>query len=95
MEGVICMQKFLHCTTTEGKLIWPDLLGKKGKEATDVIEKARAHTDAIYVPQDAVVTADYCCNLVRIFVDGSNDDYGNAKVIVVPRVGWSIHMHVI
>jgi hypothetical protein len=37
-------------------LIWPELLGKKGNEAKDVIEKERAHTDAIYVPEDA------CCS---------------------------------
>ena len=76
------------CATTEGKLIWPELLGKKGKEAKAVIEKERADTDAILVPQDAVVTGDYCCNRVRIFVGvNANGDYENGTVVAVPRVG--------
>ncbi|KAI4975382.1 hypothetical protein ZWY2020_048989 [Hordeum vulgare] len=71
-----------------GKLIWPELFGRKGKEAKDVIEKERPSTDVIYVPQDVIITNDYCCNRVRIFVDAKpNGDYANAKVIVVPRVG--------
>ena len=53
-----------------------------------MIEKERADTDAIYVPQDAVVTGDYCCNRVRIFVGvNANGDYENGTVVAVPRVG--------
>lgn len=70
-------------------MTWPELLGKKGKEAKYVIGKERPDIDGvIYVPQDAIVTDDYCCNRVRIYVDCNGEcDYGNARVIEVPRVG--------
>jgi hypothetical protein len=79
---------FTFTPKTDGKLMWPELLGRKGKEAKDVIEKERADTTVFCVPQDAIVTDDYCCNRVRIYVDGNaNGDCGNAKVIAVPKVG--------
>ena len=72
-----------------GKQAWPELLGKKAREAKDVILKENTYVDAVvYTPQDAIVTDDFCCNRVRIFVNCHTCDYENAAVIQIPRVGW-------
>uniref|UniRef100_A0A0D9WPT7 Uncharacterized protein n=1 Tax=Leersia perrieri TaxID=77586 RepID=A0A0D9WPT7_9ORYZ len=68
---------------------WPELVGKKGGETMAVIQRERPDvTGAIIVPQDAVITDDYCCNRVRVFVDCSgSDDCSNATVVSVPKIG--------
>ncbi|OEL32862.1 hypothetical protein BAE44_0006117 [Dichanthelium oligosanthes] len=70
-------------------MAWPELVGKKGREAKAVIQKENPYIDAaIYAPRDAIVTDDYCCNRVRIFVNCKTScDYENATVVQVPRVG--------
>lgn len=66
-----------------GKSSWSELVGKKGSEAMAVILRERPDiTRAILVPQDAVITDDYCCNRVRILVD-----CGDASVTAVPMIG--------
>ncbi|XP_015694029.1 inhibitor of trypsin and hageman factor-like [Oryza brachyantha] len=72
-----------------GKSAWPELVGKKGGEAKAVIERERPDiTGAIFVPQGAFVTDDYCCNRVRIILDGSaGADLANAIVAAVPVIG--------
>ncbi|KAG2611037.1 hypothetical protein PVAP13_4KG143705 [Panicum virgatum] len=71
-----------------GKQEWPELLGKKAMEAKAVILKENTYVDAVvYTPQDAIVTDDYCCNRVRIFVNCHTCDYENAAVVKIPRVG--------
>ncbi|TVU11422.1 hypothetical protein EJB05_45008, partial [Eragrostis curvula] len=72
-----------------GKMAWPELLGKKGKEAKAVIEKENPYVNqAIYAPQDTIVTDEYCCNRVRIYVDCKNTcDYANSVVVQIPKVG--------
>jgi len=53
-----------------------------------VILKENTYVDAVvYTPQDAIVTDDYCCNRVRIFVNCHTCDYENAAVVKIPRVG--------
>ncbi|XP_062230078.1 inhibitor of trypsin and hageman factor-like [Phragmites australis] len=76
-------------TSAGGKMVWPELLGKKGKKAKAVIQKENPYTDAaIFAPKDAIVTDDYCCNRVRIYVDcNTSCDYENAVVVQVPKVG--------
>ncbi|KAL5200133.1 hypothetical protein ABZP36_021336 [Zizania latifolia] len=72
-----------------GKAAWPELLGRKGGEAKAVVERERPDINgAILVPEDAIVTDDYRCNRVRIFVHcKTDDDYANAVVSAVPKIG--------
>jgi hypothetical protein len=60
----------------------PELLGKKRREAKAVILKENTYVDAvIYTPKDAIVTYDYCCNRVRIFVNcNTSCDYENVQL---------------
>ena len=72
-----------------GKFSWPELVGKKGKEAKAVIQRENPSVDAVvYAPQDAIVTDKYCCNRVRIVMNcDAGCDYDNATVFQVPIVG--------
>ena len=62
---------------------WPELVGKTGEEAKQVIlaTAGPAIKDVQIVPADAVVTTDFRTDRVRIFVDAS----GN--VARTPKVG--------
>ncbi|KAL5226130.1 hypothetical protein ABZP36_012769 [Zizania latifolia] len=67
-----------------GKAAWSELLGRKGGEAKAVVEQERPDIDGvILVPEDAIVTDDYCCNRVRIFVHCKAGD----DVSAVPKIG--------
>ena len=72
-----------------GKFSWPELVGKKGKEAKAVIQRENPAIDAVvYAPQDAIVTDKYCCNRVRLIMNcDAGCDYDNATVFQVPIVG--------
>ncbi|KAL6592691.1 hypothetical protein ACP70R_042791 [Stipagrostis hirtigluma subsp. patula] len=72
-----------------GKVAWPELRGKRGKEAEPVIKEENPNIDAVIcVPRDALVSQDYCCNRVWVYVDcKSACDYENAEVVRVPKVG--------
>ncbi|RLN07907.1 hypothetical protein C2845_PM11G14910 [Panicum miliaceum] len=71
------------------KFSWPELVGKKGREAKAVIQMEDPSVDAVvYAPQDAIVTDKYCCNRVRLIMNcDAGCDYENATVFQVPIVG--------
>ena len=62
---------------------WPELVGKTDEEAKQVILATAGPkvTNVQIVPADAMVTADFRTDRVRIFVDASG------KVARTPRVG--------
>lgn len=61
---------------------WPELLGKTGEEAKEVILKSGAGVkDVQILPEDSMVTMDFREDRVRIFVDT------NGIVVRVPTVG--------
>ena len=60
---------------------WPELVGKTGEEAREVILATGAAADVEIVPEDAMVTADFRTDRVRVFVDGSG------KVARTPIIG--------
>lgn len=79
-------------TYTGGKTEWPELLGMKGKEAKAVIQKERPSIDRLfYIPRDVIVTDDYWCNRVRIWVDCTGTcnlhEVENSIVFMVPKIG--------
>jgi hypothetical protein len=64
------------------KTTWPELVGRTGPEAKDVIDAESAGKLTIFiVPEDAIVTMDYNPQRVRIYV---NED---ARVVRSPTVG--------
>ncbi|KAH7522175.1 hypothetical protein FEM48_Zijuj07G0110300 [Ziziphus jujuba var. spinosa] len=64
-----------------GKDTWPELLGKQGKFAEEVIEKENSHVDAQIILEGTIVTQEFRCDRVRVWVD----NYGT--VTRVPRIG--------
>lgn len=64
-----------------GKNAWPELVGKKSKVAEKIVEKENNYVDAVVVPEGSVVTADFRCDRVRIWVDQ------NYIVTRVPIIG--------
>ncbi|RLM80507.1 hypothetical protein C2845_PM12G03480 [Panicum miliaceum] len=71
------------------KFSWPELVGRKGREAKAVIQRENPSVDAVvYAPQDAIFTDKYCCNRVRLVMNcDAGCDYENATVFQVPIVG--------
>lgn len=64
------------------KTSWPELVGTTGPEAKAVIESESPQPLTIFiVPEDAIVTADFNLQRVRIYVDK------NAKVVRPPMLG--------
>ncbi|KAG8389246.1 hypothetical protein BUALT_Bualt02G0208900 [Buddleja alternifolia] len=64
-----------------GKNSWPELVGANGEEAATVIERENRNVNAIVLKDGTIVTADFRCDRVWVWVN----DYG--VVIRVPRVG--------
>lgn len=64
-----------------GKSSWPELVGVNGKKAVTIIEKENPNVDAIIVMIGDIVTQDFRCDRVRVWVD----KYG--IVGQVPRIG--------
>ncbi|OEL38142.1 hypothetical protein BAE44_0000844 [Dichanthelium oligosanthes] len=79
----------IHITCRGNKFSWPELVGKKGKEAKAVIQRENPYIDnVVYAPQDAIVTDKYFCNRVRLLMNcDAGCDYENARVFQVPVVG--------
>ena len=48
---------------------WPELVGKKGEEARNIIKRTNSRYEPIVVPQGSMITHDVKPNRVRIFVD--------------------------
>ncbi|CAB4292254.1 unnamed protein product [Prunus armeniaca] len=53
----------------QGKNRWPELLGAQGTVAEAKIERENPSVDAQIVPEGSVVTADFRCDRVRVWVD--------------------------
>ncbi|GLT93226.1 hypothetical protein SLE2022_110270 [Rubroshorea leprosula] len=53
----------------QGKSSWPELLGAKGEDAEATIERENPDVDAVVVLEGSVVTADFLCTRVRVWVD--------------------------
>ncbi|XP_062103316.1 inhibitor of trypsin and hageman factor-like [Humulus lupulus] len=64
-----------------GKNSWPELKGKKGKEAKETIEKENKNVKAIVILDGTMVTQEIDCGRVRVWVD----DCG--IVVKVPTIG--------
>lgn len=65
-----------------GKSSWPELLRAHGYEAATEIEKENDLVRAIVVSEGSLVTQEFSCNRVWVWVDGSG------KVTRVPKIGW-------
>ena len=67
----------------EPRTEWPELVGKPGEEAREVIRATGGPgiTTVDIIPEDSMVTQDFRTDRVRIFVDSSG------KVARTPRVG--------
>ncbi|CAL5038309.1 unnamed protein product [Urochloa decumbens] len=89
LEWVCQPNSHSHPNCRGTKFFWPELVGKKGKEAKAVIQKENPYISAvIYSPQDDIITDDYCCNRVRLLMNcDAGCDYENATVFQVPMVG--------
>ncbi|CAF0879033.1 unnamed protein product [Rotaria sp. Silwood1] len=48
---------------------WPDLVGKDGKEAVEIIKRDTGFTQVHVVPPNAMVTMDYRLDRVRVHVN--------------------------
>ncbi|KAL4199989.1 hypothetical protein AMTRI_Chr03g54120 [Amborella trichopoda] len=72
-EQIMCKGK--------GKVAWPELVGAKGEKAKEIIERENHRVRAIILKDGSIVTMDYICERVRVWVD---DDQ---IVVRVPHVG--------
>ncbi|TXG72222.1 hypothetical protein EZV62_000801 [Acer yangbiense] len=64
-----------------GKGSWPELLGAQGVAAAATIERENPLVSVEFVPEGSLVTTDFVCNRVRVWV---NTD---GIVIQTPRIG--------
>ncbi|KAK9931037.1 hypothetical protein M0R45_018333 [Rubus argutus] len=53
----------------EGKNSWPELLGAQGTVAEETIERENSLVDAVIVLEGSIVTDDFRCDRVRVWVD--------------------------
>ncbi|KAJ0982289.1 hypothetical protein J5N97_010544 [Dioscorea zingiberensis] len=53
----------------QGKSCWPELVGVEGEKAVHIIEKENEHVDAMTVKEGSIVTTDFRCDRVRVWVD--------------------------
>ncbi|ONK67878.1 uncharacterized protein A4U43_C05F4740 [Asparagus officinalis] len=74
-----------------GKRMWPELVGAKGSEAKEIIERENPNVKVVFIWCHWKRIMDCCCNRVWLFVEGEDGwesgDYGEAKVCYIPRVG--------
>ncbi|KAM0937608.1 putative proteinase inhibitor I13, potato inhibitor I [Dioscorea sansibarensis] len=68
----------MSCT---GKSSWPELLGVEGEQAVAVIEKENEHVKAIIVEEGSIVTPDFRCDRVWVWVNKEG------VVYQVPKIG--------
>jgi hypothetical protein len=77
----------LPCTTAcestmeEGKTSWPELVGKTGEEAKQVIQDQYPDFNIQIIPENSMVTMDYRTDRVRVFINA------NGIVTGTPQVG--------
>ncbi|KAJ7954760.1 Proteinase inhibitor [Quillaja saponaria] len=65
----------------QGKSSWPELKGTEGDVAARTIERENRFVDAQIVLEGAIVTPDFRCDRVRVWVDT------NGIVTRVPQIG--------
>nr|ABR17601.1 unknown [Picea sitchensis] len=65
-----------------GKQEWPELVGSNAEDAKEVIESENMYVIGIILPKGTIVTTDYNCRRVWIFVESDT-----ANVAYVPKVG--------
>ncbi|KAH0993848.1 hypothetical protein GBA52_005331 [Prunus armeniaca] len=53
----------------QGKDTWPELLGAQGTDAEATIESENSLVDAQIVLEGTIVTADFRCDRVRVWVN--------------------------
>ncbi|GFP85183.1 proteinase inhibitor [Phtheirospermum japonicum] len=58
-----------------GKSSWPELVGQNGEAAAAVIEKQNPNVDAIVLPPGSMVTFDFRCDRVWVWVNESGVVY--------------------
>ncbi|RWR87886.1 Proteinase inhibitor [Cinnamomum micranthum f. kanehirae] len=68
-----------------GKSVWPELLGVAGEVAKRTIEEENSLVTAQIVKEGSIITADFRCDRVRVWVDEST-----GIVTRVPRIGKSV-----
>ncbi|KMT02818.1 hypothetical protein BVRB_8g194010 [Beta vulgaris subsp. vulgaris] len=64
-----------------GKNEWPELVGENGPEAANIVERENPNVEAHVVLQGSIVTADFRCDRVRVWVNT------NGVVYRSPRIG--------
>lgn len=64
-----------------GKKEWPELVGENGQEAANIVESENPNVEAFVVLQGSIVTADFRCDRVRVWVNT------NGVVYRSPRIG--------
>ncbi|XP_054807754.1 proteinase inhibitor-like [Prosopis cineraria] len=65
----------------EGKSSWPELVGEKGKKAEATIERENPLVNAIIVDEGSIVTTDFRCDRVWVWVNG------DGVVTEIPKIG--------
>ncbi|CAL5337504.1 hypothetical protein CsSME_00020723 [Camellia sinensis var. sinensis] len=53
----------------KGKSSWPELLGAKGETAAATVERENPLVNAVIVLEGTIVTKDFLCTRVRVWVD--------------------------
>ncbi|KAL3849733.1 hypothetical protein ACJIZ3_011615 [Penstemon smallii] len=53
------------------KDVWPELVGASGEVAERVIERQNPNVNAVIVKEGSFLTADFRCDRVRVWVNGS------------------------
>ncbi|CAL5188576.1 unnamed protein product [Lathyrus oleraceus] len=56
-------------SSCKGKKSWPELVGINGEAAAQIIMNENSSVSASTLPEDSVVTTDFRCDRVRVFVD--------------------------
>ncbi|XVE77883.1 hypothetical protein DITRI_Ditri13aG0099500 [Diplodiscus trichospermus] len=69
-----------NCSDT-GKSSWPELVGISGEVAAAIIEKENPKVSVAIVKEGMMVTMDFGCDRVRVWVD----KYGIVKL--TPKIG--------
>ncbi|KNA20992.1 hypothetical protein SOVF_047430 [Spinacia oleracea] len=64
-----------------GKNAWPELVGRDGHETARIIESENPDVQATVLPVGSMVTLDFRCDRVRVWVDSYNN------VNAIPRIG--------
>ena len=60
---------YLESKPKEKKSQWPELLGKNGQEAVNIIKKETGFSHVMAIRAGSMVTMDYRTDRVRVYVD--------------------------